>query len=101
MGHIVHPSLCNGSGKDGVTAAKAVELKDKFQNVGAKLVQDVANKTNETAGDGTTTATVLARAIAQRGMDNVTHGANRGAMADNFLDGLAEKYGSKKGKSKK
>merc|ERR1712096_588006 len=76
MGHIVHPSLCNGSGKDGVTAAKAVELKDKFQNVGAKLVQDVANKTNETAGDGTTTATVLARAIAQRGMDNVTHGAN-------------------------
>merc|ERR1719511_464952 len=62
--------------KDGVTVAKAVELKDKFQNVGAKLVQDVANKTNEEAGDGTTTATVLARAIAQRGMDNVTHGAN-------------------------
>merc|ERR1712112_294895 len=62
--------------KDGVTVAKAVELQDKFQNVGAKLVQDVANKTNEEAGDGTTTATVLARAIAQRGMDNVTHGAN-------------------------
>merc|ERR1719447_285420 len=62
--------------KDGVTVAKAVELPDKFQNVGAKLVQDVANKTNEEAGDGTTTATVLARAIAQRGMDNVTHGAN-------------------------
>merc|ERR1712240_398520 len=62
--------------KDGVTVAKAVELKDKFQNIGAKLVQDVANKTNEEAGDGTTTATVLARAIAQRGMDNVTHGAN-------------------------
>merc|ERR1719431_275466 len=61
---------------DGVTVAKAVELKDKFQNIGAKLVQDVANKTNEEAGDGTTTATVLARAIAQRGMDNVTHGAN-------------------------
>merc|ERR1719204_17415 len=62
--------------KDGVTVAKAVELQDKFQNIGAKLVQDVANKTNEEAGDGTTTATVLARAIAQRGMDNVTHGAN-------------------------
>ena len=62
--------------KDGVTVAKAVELKDKFQNIGAKLVQDVANKTNEEAGDGTTTATVLARAIAQRGMDMVTHGAN-------------------------
>merc|ERR1712020_723763 len=62
--------------KDGVTVAKAVELKDKFQNIGAKLVQDVANKTNEVAGDGTTTATVLARAIASKGMDNVTHGAN-------------------------
>ena len=62
--------------KDGVTVAKAVELQDKVQNIGAKLVQDVANKTNEEAGDGTTTATVLARAIAQRGMDSVTHGAN-------------------------
>merc|ERR1719431_294468 len=61
---------------DGVTVAKAVELKDKFQNIGAKLVQDVANKTNEEAGDGTTTATVLARAIAQRGFDSVTHGSN-------------------------
>merc|ERR1719391_1156054 len=62
--------------KDGVTVAKAVELQDKFQNIGAKLVQDVANKTNEEAGDGTTTSTVLARAIATRGMDNVTHGSN-------------------------
>ena len=51
-------------------------MKDKFQNIGAKLVQDVANKTNEEAGDGTTTATVLARAIACRGFDNVTHGSN-------------------------
>ena len=62
--------------KDGVTVAKAVELKDKFENIGAKLVQDVANKTNEEAGDGTTTATVLARAIACKGFDNVTHGSN-------------------------
>ena len=62
--------------KDGVTVAKAVELPDKFQNIGAKLVQDVANNTNEKAGDGTTTATVLARAIAKRGFDNITHGAN-------------------------
>merc|ERR1719153_965160 len=62
--------------KDGVTVAKAVELQDKFQNIGAKLVMDVANKTNEEAGDGTTTATVLARAIAQRGFDSVTHGSN-------------------------
>merc|ERR1719419_1893416 len=72
--------------KDGVTVAKAIELQDKFQNVGAKLVQDVANNTNEKAGDGTTTATVLARAIAKAGFDRVTHGANpveirRGLMA--------------------
>ena len=56
--------------------AKAVELKDKFQNIGAKLVMDVANNTNEQAGDGTTTATVLARAIAKGGFDSVTHGSN-------------------------
>ena len=61
-------------------------MKDKFQNIGAKLVQDVANNTNEKAGDGTTTATVLARAIAKSGFDRVTHGANpveirRGLMA--------------------
>merc|ERR1712142_1282056 len=53
--------------KDGVTVAKAVDLEDKYQNIGAKLVQDVANNTNEAAGDGTTTATVLARCIAKEG----------------------------------
>ena len=63
-----------------------MELKDKFQNIGAKLVMDVANNTNEQAGDGTTTATVLARAIAKAGFDSVTHGSNpveirRGIMA--------------------
>jgi len=62
--------------KDGVTVAKAIELKDKFQNIGAKLVQDVANNTNEEAGDGTTTATVLARAIAKEGFEKITKGAN-------------------------
>lgn len=62
--------------KDGVTVAKAVELKDKFQNIGAKLVQDVANNTNEEAGDGTTTATVLARTIAKEGFDRISKGAN-------------------------
>lgn len=59
-----------------MTVAKAIELKDKFQNIGAKLVQDVANNTNEEAGDGTTTATVLARAIAKEGFENISKGAN-------------------------
>lgn len=62
--------------KDGVTVAKGIELKDKFQNIGAKLVQNVAHKTNEEAGDGTTTATVLARAIAKEGFENISKGAN-------------------------
>ncbi|UYV61624.1 HSPD1 [Cordylochernes scorpioides] len=62
--------------KDGVTVAKAIELKEKFQNIGAKLVQDVANNTNEEAGDGTTTATILARAIAKEGFEKISKGAN-------------------------
>uniref|UniRef100_A0A0N5APW7 Heat shock protein 60 n=1 Tax=Syphacia muris TaxID=451379 RepID=A0A0N5APW7_9BILA len=62
--------------KDGVTVAKAIDFKDKFKNLGAKLVQDVANKANEEAGDGTTCATVLARAIAKEGFENISKGAN-------------------------
>lgn len=58
--------------KDGVTVAKDIELKDKYQNIGAKLVQDVANNTNEEAGDGTTSATVLARAIAKEGFEKIS-----------------------------
>ena len=61
---------------DGVTIAKEIELEDKFENMGAKLVAEVANKTNEIAGDGTTTATVLAQAMIQEGLKNVTSGAN-------------------------
>ncbi|EVG19015.1 chaperonin [Staphylococcus aureus COAS6053] len=61
---------------DGVTIAKKIELEDPYENMGAKLVQEVANKTNEIAGDGTTTATVLAQAMIQEGLKNVTSGAN-------------------------
>ncbi len=62
--------------KDGVTVAKEVELEDKFENMGAQMVKEVASKTNEQAGDGTTTATVLAQAIINVGLKNVTAGAN-------------------------
>ncbi|EJF00172.1 chaperonin GroEL [Liquorilactobacillus mali] len=66
------PTITN----DGVTIAKAIELEDHFENMGAKLVAEVASKTNDIAGDGTTTATVLAQAIVTEGMKNVTAGAN-------------------------
>ena len=62
--------------KDGVTVAKEIELDDQFKNMGAQLVKEVASKTNDQAGDGTTTATVLAQAIINVGLKNVTAGAN-------------------------
>ena len=61
---------------DGVTIAKEIELEDRFENMGAQLVKQVATKTNDVAGDGTTTATVLAQAIIREGLKNVTPGAN-------------------------
>lgn len=61
---------------DGVTIAKEIELEDPFENMGAKLVAEVASKTNDVAGDGTTTATVLAQAMIREGLKNVTSGAN-------------------------
>jgi len=66
------PQICN----DGVTIAREIELKDKLENVGAELVKEVATKTNDIAGDGTTTATILAQAIIAEGIKNVTAGAN-------------------------
>jgi chaperonin GroEL len=62
--------------KDGVTVAKEIELEDPYENMGAQLVREVASKTNDVAGDGTTTATVLAEAIVEQGMKNVAAGAN-------------------------
>ena len=66
------PTITN----DGVTIAKAIDVEDHFENMGAKLVSEVASKTNDIAGDGTTTATVLTQAIVNEGMKNVTAGAN-------------------------
>ena len=62
--------------KDGVTVTKEIELKDKFENMGAQMVREVASKTNEVAGDGTTTATVLAQAIVREGAKSVAAGMN-------------------------
>src|SRR3989440_3617947 len=62
--------------KDGVTVSKEVELEDRFENMGAKLVNEVASKTSDIAGDGTTTATVLARAIFKEGTRNIAAGSN-------------------------
>src|ERR1700760_4869350 len=62
--------------KDGVTVAKEIELKDRFENMGAQMLREVASKTNDQAGDGTTTATVLAQAIVREGMTSVAAGMN-------------------------
>src|SRR4051794_38021559 len=62
--------------KDGVTVAKEIELDDKFENMGAQMLREVASKTNDTAGDGTTTATVLAQAIVREGAKSVAAGMN-------------------------
>src|ERR1700747_2311846 len=62
--------------KDGVTVAKEIELEDKFENMGAQMVREVASKTNDLAGDGTTTATVLAQAIVKEGTKSVAAGMN-------------------------
>ena len=66
------PTITN----DGVTIAKEIELEDHFENMGAQLVKEVATKTNDIAGDGTTTATVLAQALVREGLRNVAAGAN-------------------------
>ncbi|MHC2070642.1 chaperonin GroEL [Bremerella sp. T1] len=91
--------------KDGVTVAKEIELEDRFENMGAKLVNEVASKTSDVAGDGTTTATVLARAIFKEGLRNIVAGSNPTAIrrgiekavnaAEDFLLNLAKPVNSK------
>ncbi|MBU1137149.1 chaperonin GroEL [Patescibacteria group bacterium] len=73
---------------DGVTIAKEIELPDKFENIGAELVKDVASKTNDVAGDGTTTATLLTQAIVAEGFKNVTAGANPLALKKGIEEGV-------------
>ena len=80
--------------KDGVTVAKEIELEDAFENIGAQMVKEVASKTSDVAGDGTTTATVLAEAIFLEGMRNVTAGANPMALkrgVEKAVDTVVEK----------
>ncbi|PYM80552.1 MAG: molecular chaperone GroEL, partial [Candidatus Rokuibacteriota bacterium] len=66
--------------KDGVTVAKEIELRNAFENMGAQMLKEVASKTSDVAGDGTTTATVLAQAILKEGLKNVTAGADPMAL---------------------
>src|SRR5262245_27754624 len=78
---------------DGVTVAKEIELKDPYENMGAQMVKEVSSKTNDVAGDGTTTATVLAEAIFDEGLKNVTAGANAIALKrgiDKAVDAIIE-----------
>src|ERR671927_815878 len=77
------PTITN----DGVTIAKDIELEDPFENIGAQLAKEVASKTNDIAGDGTTTATVLAQAIVTEGLKNVAAGANPMAIKQGIDQG--------------
>lgn len=74
--------------KDGVTVAKEIDLEDKFENLGAELVKEVASKTNDVAGDGTTTATVLAQSLIAEGLRNVTAGTNPQALRRGIEKGV-------------
>ncbi|MGH9104929.1 MAG: TCP-1/cpn60 chaperonin family protein, partial [Acidimicrobiales bacterium] len=84
------PTITN----DGVTIAKEVELEDHFENMGAQLVKEVATKTNDVAGDGTTTATVLAQALISEGLRNVAAGANPTALKRGIDQAVAAAVGS-------
>ena len=83
---------------DGVTIAKEIELEDPFENMGAQLVKEVAVKTNDAAGDGTTTATLLAQALVREGMKNVTAGANPMVLKKRYQPRCCYRCGSCCGK---
>src|SRR5580692_2523905 len=86
--------------KDGVSVAEEVELTDKFENIGAKLVKEAASKTSDVAGDGTTTATVLAEAIFKEGYRNLTAGADPMALARGIRKGVTAVIADLKKQSK-
>ncbi|QKG71117.1 chaperonin GroEL [Erythrobacter mangrovi] len=86
--------------KDGVTVAKEIELKDKFENMGAQMIKEVASKANDTAGDGTTTATVLAQAIVNEGMKSVAAGMNPMDLKRGIDIAVAKVVEDLKGRSK-
>ena len=79
------PQVCS----DGVTIAKEIELEDPYENMGAQLLKEAASKTNDVAGDGTTTATVLTQAIIQEGFKNIAAGANPMALKRGIEKGVA------------
>ncbi|MBV9971073.1 MAG: chaperonin GroEL, partial [Xanthobacteraceae bacterium] len=87
--------------KDGVTVAKEIELEDKFENMGAQMVREVASKTSDLAGDGTTTATVLAQAIVREGAKSVAAGANPMDLKRGIDRAVAAVVEELKAKSKK
>ncbi|MCD7813361.1 MAG: chaperonin GroEL, partial [Lachnospiraceae bacterium] len=86
---------------DGVTIAKEIELEDPFENMGAQLIKEVASKTNDVAGDGTTTATVLAQAMVQEGLKNIAAGANPIELRKGMKKATDAAVESIKGMSKK
>src|SRR4029078_9575926 len=86
--------------KDGVTVAKEIDLKDALENMGAQMVKEVASKTSDVAGDGTTTATILAQAIYREGAKNVTAGANPMAIKRGIDQAVAAITGELKRMSK-
>jgi len=91
------PEICD----DGVTVAKEIELEDKVENLGAEIIKEVAEKTNDVAGDGTTTAVVLAQAIIQEGLKNVEAGANPLAIKRGIEKGVEKIVDHLKKTSKK